>query len=122
MATSLLTNAGKAILTNRIIGGGTQPTYIGWGTGAGITNATDTSLFTESGTRVSGGGSVVTSYTTNDSYQVIATLTSSSTQTITNVGLLDASTAGNLFIKGDFTGIPLVATDAIQFTIKCTFV
>ena len=47
MAT-LLVNTGKAIVTNYLNGGAaTQPKYVAWGTGAGTTAATDTTLFTE---------------------------------------------------------------------------
>ena len=46
---NVFTNAGKAITTNLVSGlGGSVPKYIGWGTGAGTSNATDTTLFTES--------------------------------------------------------------------------
>jgi hypothetical protein len=48
-------------------------------------------------------------------------LTAPSGLTITNAGLFDASTSGNLFIKGDFTGIVLNTGDSIQFTIKAQF-
>ena len=120
MAT-LLVNTGRAVVTNRINGGGTNPQYVAWGTGAGTTAAADTTLFTETGTRVSGTASQVTTSTTNDTFQVVGTLTSGSSQTITNAGLFDASTSGNLFVKGDFTGIALNNGDSIQFTFKVQF-
>ena len=59
MAT-LLVNTGRAIITNRLNSGGTVPQYVGWGTGAGTTGATDTTLFTEVTPRVSGTTSQVT--------------------------------------------------------------
>jgi hypothetical protein len=121
MAT-LLVNTGKAIITNYLNGGSaTQPKYVAWGTGAGTTAATDTTLFTEVTPRVSGTTSQVTTSTTNDTYQVVGTQTAGTTETITNAGLFDASTSGNLFIKGDFTGVPLSSGDSIQFTFKCQF-
>jgi len=121
MAT-LLVNTGKAIITNYLNGGAaTQPKYVAWGTGAGTTAATDTTLFTEVLPRVSGTTSQVTTSTTNDTYQVVGTQTAGTTETITNAGLFDASTSGNLFIKGDFTGVPLSSGDSIQFTFKCQF-
>jgi hypothetical protein len=121
MAT-LLVNTGKAIITNYLNGGAaTQPKYVAWGTGAGTTAATDTTLFTEIGTRVSGTTSQVTTSTTNDTFQVVGTQTAGSSATITNAGLFDAVTSGNLFIKGDFTGVPLSTGDSIQFTFKCQF-
>lgn len=121
MAT-LLVNTGKAIVTNYLNGGAaTQPKYVAWGTGAGTTAATDTTLFTETGSRVTGTTSQVTTSTTNDTYQVVGTITAGSSVTITNAGLFDATTVGNLFVKGDFTGIPLSSGDSIQFTFKCQF-
>jgi hypothetical protein len=52
---------------------------------------------------------------------VVGTITASATRAITNAGLLDASTAGNLFVKGDFSVINLNSGDSIQFTIKVVF-
>ena len=59
--------------------------------------------------------------TTNDTYQVVGTQTAGTGETITNAGLFDASTSGNLFVKGDFTGIALNSGDSIQFTFKVQF-
>lgn len=129
MAT-VLTNAGRSILTNRILAGGTEPKQAGWGTGAGTAAAADTTLFTEAnttfgatGTRVAGTSSQQTTTVTNDTYQVTATITSGGTNTITNAGLFDNATigSGNLFIKGDFTGIGVSSGDSILFTYKITF-
>ena len=121
MAT-LLVNTGKAIVTDYLAGGAaTQPKYIGWGTGAGTTAITDTTLFSETGTRVTGTTTQQTTTTTNDTYQVIGTATAVGTVTITNAGLFDAVSSGNLFVKGDFTGIGLTSGDSIQFTFKTQF-
>ena len=121
MAT-LLVNTGKAIVTNYLNGGAaTQPKYVAWGTGAGTTSATDTTLFTEVTPRVSGTTTQQTTSTTNDTFQVVGTQTAGTSETITNAGLFDASTSGNLFVKGDFTGVPLNSGDSIQFTFKVQF-
>lgn len=119
---TLLVNTGKAIVTNFLSGGAaTVPKYIGWGTGAGTTAATDTTLFTETGSRTTGTASQVTTTTTNDTLQVTGTNTAGGTLTITNAGIFDASTSGNLFAKGDFTGIGLASGDSIAFTFKVQF-
>ena len=121
MAT-LLVNTGKAIVTNYLNGGAaTQPKYIGWGTGAGTTALTDTTLFTEVTPRVTGTSSQVTTTTTSDTLQVVGTQTAGTGETLTNAGLFDASTSGNLFAKGDFSGIALSTGDSIQFTFKVQF-
>lgn len=121
MAT-LLVNTGKAIVTNYLAGGAaTQPKYVAWGTGAGTTSITDTTLFSETGSRVTGTATQQTTTTTNDTYQVVGTATAVGTVTITNAGLFDAVSSGNLFVKGDFTGIGLTSGDSIQFTFKTQF-
>jgi hypothetical protein len=122
MAT-VLVNAGKALVTSLILAGGaTEPHHVAWGTGAGTAAITDTTLFTESAeARVVGTSTQQTVTVTNDTYQVVGTITASATRAITNAGLFDAATTGNLFVKGDFTVINLATGDSIQFTIKCTF-
>lgn len=124
MAT-VLTNSGKAIVTNRIKGSGTEPVYVGWGTGAGTAAAADTGLFTEDVTggytRATGTSTRVTTTATNDTYQVVGTLTAGAGLTITNAGTFDAVSAGNIFVHGDFTGIVLANGDSIQFTVKTQF-
>jgi hypothetical protein len=124
MAT-LLVATGKAIVTNYLSGGAASvPKYIGWGTGAGTTANTDTSLFTEAGsTRTTGTPTQVTSSTTNDTYQVTGTSTASGSLAVTNSGLFDNATvgSGNLFAKGDFGTINLNSGDSIAFTWKVQF-
>lgn len=123
MAT-VVTYTGLANTTGRIHGTGTEPTYVNWGTGAGTAAQSDTTLFTESTdeSRVSGTASVVTTTQTDDTWQLVATQTCATAgKTITNAGNFDASTAGNLDVKGDFTGIALSVGDSIQFTITKQF-
>lgn len=122
MAT-LVVNTGRAIATNLISGiGGTVPKFVAWGTGAGTAGATDTTLFTESAeARTSGTVSQQTVTTTNDTFQVVGAITATAGRTITNAGLFDASTVGNLYVKGDFTGLPILTGDSIQFTFKITY-
>lgn len=130
MAT-VITNAGQAIPPNRMLGAGTEPLNVGWGTGAGTAVVGDTTLFTEtaldlsttSGSRTAGTSSRVTTTLTNDTYQVTATKTASGAGTVTNAGLWDNVTigSGTLYLKGDFTGIGLASGDSIAFTIKVKF-
>lgn len=128
---SVLVNAGRAILTNRIKAGGTEPLNIGWGTGAGTAAVADTTLFTEvatdvvttSGSRTAGTSTQQTTSVTNDTYRVTGTRTATGGGTVTNAGLFDNVTiaSGSLFVKGDFTGIALLSGDAIAFTFNLQF-
>lgn len=123
-AATVITNAGQAIVTNRMISAGTEPKYVAWGTGAGTAAITDTTLFTESTdeARTNGTSSRVTTTVSNDTYQVVGLMTVATTgKTITNCGLFDASTVGNMYFKSDFTGIALLVGESITFTIKSKF-
>ena len=128
MATFVV-DGGLAIVTNRLKGAGTEPLHVGWGTGAGTTTRTDSSLFTAALVDLTAGNTdhtagtstQQTTTTTNDTYQVVATRTATGAGTVTNAGLWDAASGGNLFLKGDFTGIGLASADSILFTIKAIF-
>jgi hypothetical protein len=128
MAT-FVTDTGLGITTNRLKGAGTEPLNVGWGTGAGTTARTDTTLFTEAlvtlaaGTtdHTAGTSTQQTTNSTNDTYQVVATRTATGGGTVTNAGLWDAASGGNLYLKGDFTGIPLASGDSILFTFKAIY-
>ena len=130
MAT-VIVNGGQAIITNLVSGlGGTVPKYIGWGTGAGTSAITDTTLFTEvdpggnsSGTRTTGTETRVTTTVTNDTVQTAGTVTATTALAITNAGLWDNATiaSGNLHFKGDFSVINLANGDSIAFTFKEKF-
>jgi hypothetical protein len=119
----LVSNTGLGIITNRIKGGGSEPKYLGWGTGTTPPLATNTGLQTPAPeARAAGTSSQYTIDKVNDTYQVVATLTcQGSAKTISEIGLFDAVAAGNLFVRGTFTGIPLNVDDAVQFTINTKF-
>ena len=80
---TVLTTAGKGITTNRIKGSGTEPAYVGIGvgaTGAARTAAVgDTALSTAVETRTLGTSTQQTTSVTNDTYQVVGTVTATST-------------------------------------------
>lgn len=121
MAT-VFADTGKAILTNRIKGSGTEPKFIGWGTGVGTAAEADTTLFSESAeTRATGTSTREETNVPNDTYQVVGTLVATAARAITNAGLFDAVSSGNLFLKGNFATINLETNDSIQFTIKAVF-
>lgn len=119
MATvGVLTNSGKALIASRLNGAGSAPTYIGWGTGPGPAEASDSELDTEAPeARVSGTATIETTDVMDDTYQVDGTITATGTRTITEVALFDAPTGGNIFTKVSFDGIPVEADDTIRFVL-----
>jgi hypothetical protein len=99
--TVLVTSKGREVIAGRMIG--TTPTQLepknlGWGTGGAAGGpftaaVTDVAAFQEGAeTRVAGTSSIVTTTTTNDTYQVQGTITSLSNQTIAEVLLSDSTT------------------------------
>lgn len=129
-SSTAVVNTGRAIITNRITGSGTEPRYIGVGTGATAGSSTvaltDTALTTEVDSRVTGTSSRTTTSTTNDTYQVTGTFTCGATsRTITEVGLFDSATvAGStMFVRGVLnTAATLTNGDsvALTFTVQVT--
>lgn len=120
MAT-VFTHAGKAVVTNRIKGSGTEPSWGAIGTGTSTAVVGDTAIQTEVETRVNGTSSQVTTSQTNDTYQSVATLSITGTRAIANAGLMDAVSSGNLLIHGDFAAINLVNGDSLQLTGQLQF-
>lgn len=97
MATVVVVTAkGREVISGRMIGASptqVEPKNLGWGTGTQTAAVTDVSPFIESTeARIAGASSQVTTTTTNDTYQVVATITSASNQTIAEVFLSDSAT------------------------------
>jgi hypothetical protein len=125
---SLVPNTGKAIMSGRMIGATpsqAEPHFVGWGTGAGAGSASSTDLSTPaSEARVSGTSTQQTTSVTNDTHQVVGTITASGAKTITNVGVFDAAGSGSppsggvLYAIFDGLSQALLSGDSIQFTAK----
>lgn len=117
----LLTNAGRAIITNRIIGSGTEPKYVAIGTDDTAEDASQTALGNEVEDRAEGTSSRVTTSVANDTYQVIGTITATGTRAVEEAGLFDASTSGNMLLRAVFATVNLSSGDSLQLTLKLQF-
>jgi hypothetical protein len=98
MAT-VVTSKGREIIAGRMRGSTptqAEPLFVGWGTNPVPTTAavSDVAPFTEaSESRATGTSSIVTTTTTNDTYQVVGTITvAGSGKTIAEVALFDSAT------------------------------
>lgn len=112
---NIFTSVGEGLIADYVSG---TTWYIGWGTGAGTAAKGDTTLFTAaSEARVVASESQPAA----DQNQFVGTITADGTKTITNVGLFDAASGGNMMLKSDFTGVNVEATDNIQFTMTITW-
>lgn len=114
---SLVTNKGIQAFVDTLVTADTLK-YLDWGTGSGQ-GVGDNALATASAeSRTSGTASAQTTNTTNDTYQVSGSIVATGTRAITEVGVFDASTSGNMGIYGDFTVINLASGDSITFTVQ----
>ena len=128
---SLCPNTGKAVLSGRMFGATpaqAEPHYIGWGTGATAGSATSTDVSTAAPeARANGVSTQVTTSVTNDTHQVVGTITASAGRTITNVGIFDAAGSGSppsggvLYAIFDGLSQALNSGDSIKFTCKVQF-
>lgn len=122
---TVATNAGRAIITNRLIGSGTEPKFVAIGTGATGADrtavATDTALSTQVETRTDGTSSRVTTTVTNDTYRVIGTVTATSARAVDEAGTFDAASSGNMMVSATFPVVNLLSGDSIQITADVVF-
>ncbi|WP_428492176.1 hypothetical protein [Rhodopila sp.] len=124
---TVFTNAGAAIVTNRMIQAATAPKNLGWGVGTTAAAVTDTALGSEAapttgGGRVAGTESRATTTVTNDTYQVASTVTATSTLAITEAGLFDLVSAGNMLIRSVFAQVNVNSGDSIAFTAQLKYI
>ena len=116
----IFTDVGETLVADYVDGTQNAPTnwYVAWGTGAGTAAKGDTTLFTEaSEARVI----ATESQPSADQNRFVGTITADGSKTITNAGVFDASTTGDMLLKSDFTGIALALNDSIQFTFTITW-
>lgn len=121
--TIAFTNAGRAVLTNRIIGAGAEPKHVAWGTGAGSADPADVALAAEATeARTVATSSRQQTDVANDTYQVIGQMTCAGAgKSITEVGLFDAASAGSLFLRCHHDAVVLDVGEAIEYTFRLKF-
>lgn len=113
---SVFTQAGEEFIVDIIDGTLAVPAnyYMGWGTGAGTAAKGDTTLFTEAAeARVA----VTKTQPVVDKNRFVATIVATGTKTITNGGVLTASSGGTLVLHWDHSGIGVVSGDSITYTV-----
>lgn len=115
----IYTDAGEELTADIIDGTTVAPTWrAAWGSGAGTAAKGDTTLFTEASE-----SRVVTSNSQPSANvnQFTSTITADGAKTITNAGVFDAASGGNMLLKSDFAGIGLALGDKIAFTFELTW-
>src|SRR5678815_4309892 len=122
-------SGGKQLIPVAIVAQNTLR-YLQWGSGAGTAAVADTGLFGTTGTteaRTAGTLTQVAGTQTLGKIQVVGTITSLGTPTITNVVVCDAAgsggppTGGNVFIHADHASTVMAIGDSIAYTVTCDF-
>jgi hypothetical protein len=116
---ALVTNNGLANLIAAWAAYATRPQYIQGGSGSGQ-SATANDLVAAVQTREVGVTSQETVSVTGDTFKVVGSVTALSDVTISEVGVFDAVSGGNMDVYGDFAGIDLATGDVIVFSISIT--
>ena len=91
--------------------------YIGVGTGTTAVASADVALQAEVG-RMATTGTVVTTTSALDTAQFVAQTTFGASFAITEAGVLNASSSGNLLCRQTFAAINVVSGDSLQITYK----
>jgi len=119
----IVTDVGASIIAQRIKGLETEPLYIAWGTGTTVPVAGDIALKTEDASygysRVAGVSVIVTLGANLDTYQVSGSITATANLTISEWGLFDALTVGNMLLR-EVTATPFILSigQTINFVFK----
>lgn len=124
---NLITNVGLAEIAN-LAGNVSSPiafTYLAVGTGTTAASASNTTLETEitdSGlARASATVSRQTTNVSNDTLQLSKTWSVSGTKSVTEAGILNASSGGTLLGRQVFTAVNVVNGDSLTITYKVVF-
>lgn len=88
--------------------------HVGWGSGTTAPTVGDTGLETALAEARTAG---TISQPTATTHRVVATITATDTRSVSEVGLFDASTSGNLIVRATHTTRSLVAGDEVRYTI-----
>ncbi len=117
---NVITNVGKAQVAGLINGVVTTPfNYIAIGTGTTTPAATDTALATETHRKQADSVSRATTNVTNDTAVLVATFSGyTGTEAVTESGVFDASSGGNMLCRQTFSAINVNwgAGDSLQIT------
>jgi len=120
---TVLCTKGKEIIASRVADLLNVPRYLAVGVGPGTSDPGDTTLFGEVSPRVICDLSLVRIDTGNDRVRAVATWTNfGAIITLTNTGIFDADSSGNLLCKADGVGQALDTNEGLEITwdIKIT--
>jgi hypothetical protein len=124
---STLTNKGLDIITQLLTGAGTVPKWIHWGVGTTEAAVTQNALIDLTGVteaRTVGVNTQTTSISpaiANDTMTNTGTITALAALAITEYGIFDALTDGDMYSRSNFAAVNVTTGETIQFITNSTF-
>ncbi len=117
-----MTISGSALVTSLLAASNVK--WVHWGTGTTAFAPSQTALIAPlPEARVAGTQSQQTTVTTNDTYQVVATLTKATeAAAVSEAGIFTASTGGSMYCRAAFDPINVDPGDSIDFTFRIRYV
>ena len=123
MATTVgVTSSGCALVTSLLVSSNVK--WVHWGTGTTPFAPSQSALIAPlPEARVAGTQTRQTTVTSNDTYQVVATLTKTTEEAaVTEAGIFNASTGGYMYCRAAFSPINVDVDDSIQFTFRIRYI
>jgi hypothetical protein len=125
MSTTIkIVDTGLAIITGLVTKvTSLEPKYVGWGIGTTAASGSQTTLVSGSAeARTSGTLTRELTVVANDTVKNVATITcAAAPKAITEVGIFDAATDGNMFLRAAFDVVNVGVGDSIQFSTSVSF-
>lgn len=94
--------------------------YVNWGSSATAPAVGDTTLGTELAEARSQATNGNITQPSTDKVQWVATVTAGANRTVNEAGLFDASTSGNLWIRGTHSTLNIETGDRVEYTFTLT--
>ena len=117
-----VTTVGKQSAAKRLVGVTANAVdYIAIGTGSPGATTLGTEITTDGGQRVQGTASNETTTTTGDTSQLVNTFTFTASFAVTEEGLFDAASSGNMFASQSFSAVNVTSGDQLAITHKVVF-
>ena len=117
-----ITTIGKQVAAQQLGGTTTTPaTYLAIGIGTGGTTTLNSEITTNGGARHAATVTNTTTSTTGDTEQWLYQWTFSGSFAITEEGILDAASSGNLIAYQTFAAVNVISSDKFQITHQIKF-
>jgi hypothetical protein len=123
--TPLLTAVGRTLVAGRLVGLGSPPSYINWGSSSTPPAVSQTALGAEIGGRVAVTTAALAGPISGialGAVQYTATLTAGGSANIWEIGLFDAASGGNLITRGLLSSaLPVLPGDTLSVILVLEF-